>query len=113
MSNVATPLHVLALVLPTLDGIDAAALATALAGVLLRAHDHLLAMLERLVLQEHPEAVVGPVQQGARRLRAKAAPRAVIALAHRHLLYGEAGDEDGVVVEREVERDLLESNALL
>ena len=55
VSNVATPLHVLALVLPTLDGIDAAALATALAGVLLRAHDHLLAMLERLVLQEHPD----------------------------------------------------------
>ena len=64
MSNVATPLrHVLALVLSTLDGIDAAALATALAGVLLRAHDDLLAMLERLVLHEHAEAVVGPVQQ--------------------------------------------------
>ena len=57
----------------------------------------LLAMLERLVLQEHAEAVVGPVQQGARRMRAKAAPRAVIALAHHHLFYGEAGDEDGVV----------------
>ena len=103
----ATPLHVLALVLATLDAVDAAALATALAGVLLRAHDDLLAMLERLVLQEHAEAVVGPVQQGARRLRAKAAPRAVIALAHHHLPHGEAGDEDGVVVEREVERDLL------
>ena len=73
VSNVATPLRrVLAPVLPTLDAIDAAAPATGLAGVLLRAHDHLLAMLERLVLQEHPEAVVRPVQQGAHRLRAKA-----------------------------------------
>ena len=32
-----------------------AAPATGLAGVLLRAHEHLLAMLERLVLQEHAD----------------------------------------------------------